>query len=153
MPDTHVRFCHISAHTILVSRNLLCNCQEEEARETNQHRAVGLQWVDLTDAGQHLLLELGAQFVAGQLGQVGPQARAAIPVDNRLITGQRVVIVRLSHVHMRGERSHQVMVGAHVEMVAAEIAIAAHLADVLPPTRLKRHLAHDDMRRQVDGSR
>lgn len=61
-----------------------------------------------------------------------------------------MVVVRLPHVDVRGERGEQIIVCAYVEIVAAEIAVAAYLADPLPPFRLARGLAHDDVRRQVD---
>lgn len=61
-----------------------------------------------------------------------------------------MVVVRLPHVDVRGERGEQIIVCAYVEIVAAEIVAAAYLADPLPPFRLARGLAHDDVRRQVD---
>ena len=61
-----------------------------------------------------------------------------------------MVVVRLPHVDVRGERGEQIIVCAYVEIVAAEIAVEAYLADPLPPFRLARGLAHDDVRRQVD---
>lgn len=61
-----------------------------------------------------------------------------------------MVVVRLPHVDVRGERDEQIIVCAYVEIVAAEIVVAAYLADPLPPFRLARGLAHDDVRRQVD---
>lgn len=61
-----------------------------------------------------------------------------------------MVVVRLPHVDVRGERGEQIIVYAYVEIVAAEIVAAAYLADPLPPFRLARGLAHDDVRRQVD---
>lgn len=61
-----------------------------------------------------------------------------------------MVVVRLPHVDVRGERGEQIIVCAYVEIVAAEIVVAAYLADPLPPFRLARGLAQDDVRRQVD---
>ena len=61
-----------------------------------------------------------------------------------------MVVVRLPHVDVRGARGEQIIVCAYVEIVAAEIVVAAYLADPLPPFRLARGLAHDDVRRQVD---
>lgn len=61
-----------------------------------------------------------------------------------------MVVVRLPHVDVRGERDEQIIVCAYVAIVAAEIVVAAYLADPLPPFRLARGLAHDDVRRQVD---
>ena len=90
------------------------------------------------------------QAVIGQLGQIRAQTGTAIPVEDRLIPRQRMVVVRLPHVDVRGERGEQIIVCAYVEIVAAEIAVAAYLADPLPPFRLARGLAHDDVRRQVD---
>lgn len=43
-----------------------------------------------------------------------------------------MVVVRLPHVDMRGERGEQIIVCAYVEIVAAEIVVAAYLADPLP---------------------
>lgn len=90
------------------------------------------------------------QAVIGQLGQIRAQTGTAIPVEDRLIPRQRMVVVRLPHVDVRGERGEQIIVCAYVEIVAAEIVVAAYLADPLPPFRLARGLAHDDVRRQVD---
>lgn len=90
------------------------------------------------------------QAVIGQLGQIRAQTGTAIPVEDRLIPRQRMVVVRLPHVDMRGERGEQIIVCAYVEIVAAEIVVAAYLADPLPPFRLARGLAHDDVRRKVD---
>lgn len=90
------------------------------------------------------------QDVIGQLVQIRAQTGTAIPVEDRLIPRQRMVVARLPHVDVRGERGEQIIVCAYVEIVAAEIVVAAYLADPLPPFRLARGLAHDDVRRQVD---
>ena len=61
-----------------------------------------------------------------------------------------MVVVRLPHVDVRGARGEQIIVCAYVEIVAAEIVVAAYLADPLPPYRHESRLANDDVRRQND---